>query len=498
VNLADLTVTRHPFLPDQSCPVCATGVGNPAGAVRFTLPPRPAHRPGSYRVRAVADELDELTARYVDERVGVVRSLDMGRAGALVVARAPFGWRAGGEGAGYGWTDSSRASRLTALLEALERYASEPPPARPAVTAAYTELGGQALDPRILGVHSPDQYRQPGFNFQPFAVDRPYRWVWGWSFARQEPILVPERYAYYRASQRRDDGPAFAYEISNGCALGGCLEEAILYGILEVAERDAFLLTWYTRLPAPPVDLTTAEDASVLLLAGAIRARTGFQVRVFDTSVEQGIPCVWAMAVNLAEDGRPAVACAAGSHLDPEQAVGKALRELGPSVDALIGRYARPAEAARARAMAADSSLVTTMDDHAMLYADHDAAARLRFLGWSPGGRKIADIGAPGTGGPGQPALHGDDLRDCLLATVARYTRDGMDVIVVDQTTAEHRAGGLSCVKVVIPGTLPMTFGHANRRTHGIPRLGEVPRRLGYRDRPLEPDQVNPYPHPFP
>jgi ribosomal protein S12 methylthiotransferase accessory factor len=243
------------------------------------------------------------------------------------------------------------------------------------------------------------------------------------------------------------------------------------------------------------VDLTTAADASVPLLAGAIQTQTGFQVRVFDISVEQRIPCVWAMALNPAADGRPAVACAAGSHLDPGQAVGKALRELGASLHGLIGRYAQPAEAARARAMAADSSLVTTMDDHALLYADPRAAARLRFLAWSAAERKVADIGAAGRG---EPVHGGDDLRDCLLATIARYTREGMDVIVVDQTTAEHRAGSLSCVKVIIPGALPMTFGHANRRTHGLPRLREVPRRLGYRDRPLEPDQINPYPHPFP
>jgi len=33
--------------------------------------------------------------------------------------------------------------------------------------------------------------------------------------------------------------PRLVFETSNGCALGSCLEEAILHGILEVAERDA-------------------------------------------------------------------------------------------------------------------------------------------------------------------------------------------------------------------------------------------------------------------
>jgi hypothetical protein len=30
---------------------------------------------------------------------------------------------------------------------------------------------------------------------------------------------------------------------------------------------------------------------------------------------------------------------------------------------------------------------------------------------------------------------------------------------------------------------LPMTSGHGNLRVHGLPRLFEVPRLLGYRDR---------------
>jgi ribosomal protein S12 methylthiotransferase accessory factor len=77
--------------------------------------------------------------------------------------------------------------------------------------------------------------------------------VWAHSFARGEAVLLPERYAYYgldRSSHRTEeqilDRP-FVYEISNGCAIGSCLEEVILHGLLEVAERDAFLMTWLTR-----------------------------------------------------------------------------------------------------------------------------------------------------------------------------------------------------------------------------------------------------------
>jgi hypothetical protein len=102
----------------------------------------------------------------------------------------------------------------------------------------------------------------------------------------------------------------------------------------------------------------------------------------------------------------------------------------------------------------------------------------------------------------------------------------------VDQTTPEHAASGLSCVKVLSPGLLPMTFGHHLRRVNGLDRALRPPRRPahgtdvnrsagnGTRTRaadtgiaaatdtatdsihetgkPLTLDQLNPWPHPFP
>jgi ribosomal protein S12 methylthiotransferase accessory factor len=492
VDLDRLTITRHRYLPEVTCPVCGDPAADTPEHGRVELTSRRAHRPGSYRARAIADRQDELVDTYVDEHSGLIRALNGWDEGALVVTSASVVFRSGRTESGYGRAASFRASRLTALLEALERYGNAPS-RRTAVTASYAQVSDRALDPRTLGLHPPEQYEQPGFHYQPFSPEVPYRWVWGWSFARSEPVLVPELCAYYGAPHHGEHGHGFVFEISNGCALGSCLEEAILYGLLEVAERDAFLLTWYARLPAPAIDLATSRDSAVRLLAAAIRAETGYQVRAFDITVEQGIPCVWVVAVNPHQDGRPALFCTAGSHPDPERAVRNALTELGPGLGGIIRGYAQDGRAARARQMAADSALVREMADHSLLYADPVAASRLDFLLRSQRVWKVEDVGRPDRGG-----FASDDLRDNLLEAVGRYTDHGMDVIVVDQTAPEHRAGGFSCAKVLIPGTLSMTFGHQYRRVEGLPRLYQVPQLLGYRDQPLPPDEVNTHPHPFP
>jgi len=53
-------------------------------------------------------------------------------------------------------------------------------------------------------------------------------------------------------------------------------------------------------------------------------------------------------------------------------------------------------------------------------------------------------------------------------------------------------------VRVLIPGMLPMTFGHHLTRINGLERVRQVPVTLGYEKEPLRDDQLNPHPHPFP
>jgi len=496
VDLGTLAVSTHRFLPDPLCPVCGTLPADSPEAARIDLRPRPKPAPGSYRVRQFGDaDLDRLWETYVDEETGLIQRAYTFASGGLAVGAAAMRSRWQGRAElSWGRTLRHRTSEIVAVLEALERYGGMAPGGRRCVVrASFAEVRDTALDPRTLGLYAPEQYARPGFAFQPFDVGRVCRWVWGYSFARHEPILVPLAYAYYRAHVTDPDDPSFAFEISNGCALGSCLEEAILHGILEVVERDAFLMTWYARLPAERIDLSSARDRSIPMLAEAIEAETGYRLQAFDTTMEHGIPSVWAMAVCPPGADQPALACSAGAHLDAEQAAGGALRELGPIITDVVGRY--PDIAERSRAMARDPSLVVTMDDHSVLYANHEASSRLEFLTTSGQSRTFADIQSRnGT----VDAFRNIDLTGDLTEMMRRLRCHGLDVVVVDQTTPEHRAGGFCCVKVIVPGMLPMTFGHGNRRTHGLPRLREVPRLLGYRGQDLLPQDVNPHPHPFP
>jgi ribosomal protein S12 methylthiotransferase accessory factor len=187
------------------------------------------------------------------------------------------------------------------------------------------------------------------------------------------------------------------------------------------------------------------------------------------------------------------VLAGSGAHPDPYQAVAGGLHELVGTI--LAARYGYRQRRAEALRMLADPALVRRMADHCLLGALPEARSRFAFLldgGHLDGGHgEIALADVPGT-------LRSEpDLRADLDAAVAGMLGAGLDVLVVDHTMPELSRNGLRCVRVLVPGLVPMTFGHLNRRTRGLPRLTDGT-GLPYRSL-LEPgEEVGCVPHPFP
>jgi ribosomal protein S12 methylthiotransferase accessory factor len=480
VELDRLETEVHPLVPDPLCPLCGALPEDTAGAATVRLVSRPETARGSLRTAELSPRADDLRSSYVDGLLGVVREVREADAAGLPVSYAVTGLPGvPGRHMGTGRALDRGRSRLAAVLEAVERRAGTVSSGRRvAYRARYADVAGCAVDPRTLGLPAADR----------FDPQRELDWVWGYSLGRQEPVLVPRRHAYLGGVPATDE--PVAYETSNGCALGSCYEEAALHGLLEVTERDAFLLTWYARLPAPEVAIGSVRMEEIRLLAERIERTYGYRIRAYDTTLETRIPSVALLAVDTTPaPDRPVTMCAAAAHLDPERACWAALGELALVVSWLVRRY--PAERGRADAMVGDPDLVRVMDDHPLLYGNLETLERWDFLT-----RRAEAPRAFDEAFAGRPEPTGD-VRDDLVHLVRRYQRAGLDVVVVDQTGPEQRVAGLSAVKVLVPGALPMSFGHHNRRLAGLPRLRTVPVLLGHRAQPLPDADVNPHPHPF-
>ncbi|MED4989641.1 TOMM precursor leader peptide-binding protein [Parageobacillus toebii] len=484
INLKTLKNSCHFFLPDPLCTVCSQLPDDSPAAACISLQPSPKISADSYRCRPIEELKEVLVKDYLDYRTGLLNGKmhNFALPFADVVVNMPM--FIGDEGVA-GRTHSYEVSELTAILEGLERYCGiEPRGKRTVIHDSYRNLKDQALNPVRAGVHAKEQYARPDFPFKPFHPDRPMNWVWGYSLLQERPILVPELLAYYSLG----GGDGFVYETSNGCALGGSLEEAIFHAILEVVERDSFLMAWYAQLPLPRLDLRSANDKELQLMVDRVRTVAGYDLYFFNSTMEHGIPSVWAVAKNRKQKGLNLI-CAAGAHPDPIRAVKSSIHELAGMMLVLDEKF--EANRKKYEKMLHDPLLVRQMEDHGMLYGLPEAEERLQFL--LDDHRPLRTFEEEF-----KQQTKNADLTDDLRVILQKFRRLNLEVIVVDQTTPVIKRNGLYCVKVLIPGMLPMTFGHHLTRVTGLERVLRVPMELGYTTKPLTLEQLNPHPHPFP
>jgi len=484
-DLKTLNSSWHSFVPDSLCPVCSQLPDDSPELARILLEQSPKITADSFRCTPLDDLKKVLVKDYLDNRTGLFNSKMYDLVTPFADASVNLPMFSGDEGTA-GRTQVYAESELTAILEGLERHCGlQPRGKRTVVHDSYRNLEKDALNPLKVGVHTEEQYAMPGFPFQKFDPDTPIDWVWGYSLIEERPILVPELLSYYSLGC---GSAGFVYETSNGCALGGSREEAIFYGIMEVVERDSFLLTWYAQLDLPRLDPLSADDQELQLMVERMQAVAGYDLYLYNSTMEHGIPSVWAMAKNRKEKGLNLI-LAAGAHLDPVRAAKSAIQELAGMMLSLDEKFEENKE--KYEKMLDDSSLVKQMDDHGMLYALPQAEERFKFL---------LDDQRPMRSFKEEFKWKSEniDLTDDLKDILHVFRSLNLDVIVVDQTAPELLRNGLHCVKVLIPGMLPMTFGHHLTRLTGLDRVLKVPMELGYADQPLTFEQLNHHPHPFP
>ncbi|MEV5986993.1 TOMM precursor leader peptide-binding protein [Streptomyces sp. NPDC052051] len=496
LDLETLRVRTFPLVPEPTCPHCRPltdeAVQQAAGQASLApLTPRPKPHPDAYRLRRPADYPLPVKglANPVCGVLGGGTWIDVTSPTTAPVAGSVFmrGYAGLTDVTWSGQANSFARSRDLAFLEGLERYAGTHRRHRaPVLTASFDELGDRALDPRTCGLYGPRTYAEDPM-VEPFDPARPLPWVTGWSLRDERPVLVPARLVYYSAGTREDN---FVFECSNGCATGGTAEEAILFGLLELIERDAFLLGWYGGLPLPEIDLESVRDPRIRAMLARAELQ-GYDVHVFDNRVDLPLPVVTGLAVRR-DDGPGTLAFAAGASFDPETAVESAVSEILTYIPHLPRQVAeRPAELA---AMAEDFDLVKRLPDHAALFGLPAMREHAHSYLAPPRVAPLPDLFAdwdkrrPRTG----------DLLDDLLLLRDVLTDAGCDVIAVDQTTPEQHRMGLRTVATLAPGLLPIDFGWLRQRALHMPRLRTAPHRAGLVPAPLAEEDLRRVPHPFP
>jgi ribosomal protein S12 methylthiotransferase accessory factor len=474
------------LLPDPLCPCCGHRPVDTPEAARISLQPRPKPCPDDDRLRSAGDVVDQLNQTYVSNHAGLVRDVQLlSRVTNIAVATTyvPLTDYSGVSRqvpcSGFG--DRYSASRPVAILEGLERYAStRPRHRRLAVHDCLAALGETAADPRQFGWYSQDAYDATRGWLTPFDDRLAVDFAWAWSFRRREPVLLPAQLAYYMEPSNGD--PTYVIDSSVGCALGSSPEEAIYHGLLEVIERDAFLLAWYARRTLPRFDVMECPDREVRAHARRLRAE-GYDIIALDATTDFGVPAVIVVARH--QDAIiPYASGISAAHPRPDRALRKAFRELVPGLRR-YGAEVREEQLAYAYDLLADDRRVRTMEDHAYLYCLPETGPALDFLTTVTGRTSLPALRDCGR------AFCFADLTDEVWAIVHRVLTVADDIYAVDQTAPELRRTGLCCFKVLIPGAVPMTWGQHLRRLERLPRLDRALAASGQ-------SAPNPAPHAFP
>lgn len=490
LDCAEATVSRHQFFPEPGCPDCDARVEDSAIAAVLELSPRLRELRDGGRVANPKLSLTALRTHFVDFRSGLIKHvyqdlssqlMPMSGAEAVIIPGEA-------ESIGYGRAGSVAASEKVAILESLERFANTRPRGKAtAVRASYRDLGPKAVDPRMFILHDQVQGDEPGYALETFDDTLEHNWVWGFSFRTRSPVLIPEQLSYFGVASK-PDAPLNRYvqHTSSGCALGGSIEEAVLFGLFEIIERDCYMTGWYGRFAYPALDCSDAKDPLIGRLIARAEAE-GYRIHLFDMTLESEVPSIWAMVEDPRAGAPVASYCAAATHLDPEKAIVSALVEVISSI--AVYRRSMPPLRDRARALLADPSLVQDMSDHVLLYSQPETLEWLNFLRRDeakvPLSSRFAKWYAEGSD---------IDLTKDLELIVDRLLGVAFDVIVVDQSFAALRPLSLHAAQVSVPGLAPVTFGHQYRRVSRA-RIACAGEWLG-----LEPDlsMVDRFPHNFP
>ncbi|MGY4771207.1 TOMM precursor leader peptide-binding protein [Kribbella sp. CWNU-51] len=452
----------HPVLPRPDCPVCSK---------KGRRPMRP-------------DKGEAGVRRAVDSLSGVIRRLEMmpkdvtepERPFIAVAELANAHFRTG-DGAflacsGKGWT--RQQAEDGAVGEALERYAAMTWQPERRITSTYDDLDRPGLHPHDLVLFADHQY--DAVPYQRWQPETELDWVPADSLVTGEEVWIPllATHLGYRPPTAATLFPA----TSNGFAAWPDRDGATVRALLEVIERDAFAIAWSHRLPGRCVAAAEVPDEQTRAIAAAY-ARRGVEI------VVHLLPCDTVASVALAimwSDQAPAAVIGVSAALDPIAAARSAVLEAGQVRPILDSRLRDPAVRARMAELAAAPSKAATLDDHDLLYADpHAAAAGMRFL-----------RNAPRQSWPDDVAQGNEDLSGLVksLAEVAP------DVLAVDVTPPDVASLGISVVRGVVPGFVPIWFGADQARLGGR-RLLETPSRMGLRPGPARLDELNLDPHPL-
>ena len=214
-------------------------------------------------------------------------------------------------------------AKASAMMEGFERYSAEKQDCDETITASLDEISdlGNYIDPVSLNL--PKDFKKEAIKLMQLE----------WSISKDiisgEDYYIPTNAVYHPYIHDNQVQSLFKSN-TNGLASGNILEEAILHGMLEVIERDAWSIFELTHKNYAQIDLDSIESETVNDVIEKFESE-GIKIKLMDFTADVKIPTIAASADDTVTKDAGLLTLGMGTHLDPEVAVLRALTEVAQS-----------------------------------------------------------------------------------------------------------------------------------------------------------------------
>jgi len=298
-------------------------------------------------------------------------------------------------------------SRISAIMEGIERYSSEVHNRRIERGLFHEMFGrGRIVDPRDLIIP------------QHANTDQILSWTEAYDIANDEAVLVPAEAVFHPLPPHYQ---ALFRTNTNGLASGNTIEEAIFHGLCEVIERDAWSLVEASRDTGSVVD--KIDDPLINSMQEKF-ASAHVDVLIRDITSDIGIPTMAAVADDVQLKDPLLLTMGMGTHTSARIAVMRALTEVAQS---------RLTQIHGAREDTAVAQLRKRLG--------YDRTKRMNAYWFKENGtRDFSTIAS----------CDSDDFLTDIRCMIDALARKGLDRVIVADLT--RREIGIPVVRVIVPG----------------------------------------------
>lgn len=209
-------------------------------------------------------------------------------------------------------------SKASAIMEAFERYSAERQSGDDAIIADIHEIDENHIDPKSLNL--PKEFEKKDIG------DLKLEWNLAKDIISGEDFYVPTNAIYHPYKH-----PVSLFKSNtNGLASGNILEEAVLHGIFEVIERDAWSIFELTHKNYAQIDIESIESEVINETIDKFESN-GIKIKLMDFTADINIPTIAASADDTVTKDAGLLTLGMGTHLDPEVAILRALTEVAQS-----------------------------------------------------------------------------------------------------------------------------------------------------------------------